>query len=166
MNSPLELWERIKALKNHDAIFILYVGGCIAEGILAIWIFNPVLLATAGVSKLLVLSFSFTIPLIGINSGFFSLLTVQKRANDETRWRMDTLPIGLLSSFILFGTPLLVSNLFKIEFRSFLISVVVLEFLFCVSCVCLAVTRKKDSKSSPITALESPATAPSDSTNK
>jgi hypothetical protein len=127
-------------------ILILYIGGCIAEGIMAIWIFNPDLLESSGVLKLIVLSLAFIIPLIGINSGFFSLVSVRERDDEEKRWRMDTLPIGLLASFILFGVPLLISNLFDVEFHEFLINVVVLEILYCVACVWRARTRKEGPK--------------------
>jgi hypothetical protein len=142
----IDLWERIKAFKNHDVILILYIGGCIAEGIMAIWVFNPDLLASSGVSKLIVLSLAFIIPLIGINSGFFSLVSVHERDDEEKRWRMDTLPIGLLASFLLFGFPLIFSYLCDVEFHSFLIIVVVLEILYCVYCVWRARTRTEEPK--------------------
>ncbi|MGA3141926.1 MAG: hypothetical protein ABSF10_02645 [Verrucomicrobiota bacterium] len=163
--SILDFWERIKAFRNHDVILILYVGGCVAEGIMAIWTFNPHLLECSGASKLIVLSLAFTIPLIGINSGFFSLVSVLEVHDEEIRWRLHTLPIGLLSSFVLFGVPLLVSNLFVVKFRLFLIIVVILEILYCLACVYFARISKKGPKPSP-NALEPTATAPSVSTNK
>ena len=162
MQSP-DFWERFKAYTNHEVIFLFLVGGCIGEGIMAIWVFNYDLLVSSGALKLIVLSLAFTIPLVGFNSGFFTFITLHEPDNEGKRWRMRTVPSGLFFSFIFLGGLLLISYLFNLEFPVFLIGMVILEILYAVVCKCCARFRKKVVKMSPNPALEPPPTAPSGS---
>ena len=125
------MFDEIKKLKGTEVGPIMLVASSMCPGIIAIWIYDPALLASSSALKLVVLTLSFTLPYVALNSMFFNWF-IKTDIEVSIRWYTVTLPFGCFFSMLMFCPCLAVCYFFDISLDPFLYSIMILEFLYVV----------------------------------
>ncbi|MEK0337501.1 MAG: hypothetical protein QQN41_08725 [Nitrosopumilus sp.] len=149
------LIESIKKCSPFDFVFI-FLGflGLLAPGFLVLYLYKPTLIEDLGTVKLFVFSFCLTSPVFILNAITVILLHLageSDQAQTTDKGKNDELQLVFLEctsvTFAAFYVLLVIAYLFKLNFKTFLITMIVLELGFLIFgisyCAICGMKRKK-----------------------
>ncbi|MGA2684191.1 MAG: hypothetical protein ABSF51_03975 [Verrucomicrobiota bacterium] len=123
--------EEFRKLENAEfGFFVFFACGSVCPGILAIWMFNPQMLVASSTPKLIVLSLSFMLPYISLNSFIVGMTGGNTAGNPNNKSYIQFFCIAGIFSLLMFSFCLVIKFFFDVSLHSFLIILAILEFFF------------------------------------
>jgi hypothetical protein len=125
--------EEFKKLESGDfAFFVFAVCGSVCPGVLAIWLFNPDLVVAATTPKLVILSLSFMLPYIALNSWIVGMTTGVPASTPKEKIYIQLFLQASVWSLFMFSGGLMVRFLFDVSLLAFVIILTIGEIVFLV----------------------------------
>lgn len=125
----MELLTGIKREAIQDTVFTAFVlSASVFPGVLVIWVFNPALIDSAPTSKLFLLSCSFMVPLVLVNTLLMMHFT-DKHCKSNADRRLFGFGAGAAFTIIVVFMILVLSFLFHLPLKAGLIALAVIEVL-------------------------------------
>jgi hypothetical protein len=121
----MNIVDQLRKATESDLRLIVYsVAGIISPGVLAIWVFAPSLVSSASTSKLVLLSLSFMLPIVTVNS---AMIGVAIQAKHHYREAAHEFTLGSVFTMLLFSVSLATSLIFSLKFSTFAWTLFALE---------------------------------------
>jgi hypothetical protein len=131
MKIEIDFIKLFRKLESAEfGFFVFAVCGSVCPGVLAIWLFDPELIAVSTTPKLVVLAVSFMLPYIALNSWIIGLNDGCAGGTPKNKIYIQLFLQAAVASMFMFCPCLAVRFLFGISLRTFLIILIILEFFF------------------------------------